>query len=248
MEEGASPTTGFVLVAGPEIVGFLGTIYAHRPLDAEGARVCNLTSWYVRPDHRGCGSLLLTAATRDRSVTYTTLTPGPETTAMVQALHFAPLKMRRFFLPALNAGTLRAGRLRFEDEPRTVRGLLGGADRRIFDDHAAYDLLHLVVGDGDEQAYLVAKRRPVRAVGPLRVPGSELLYCSNPGLLAHHFERIKLAVLRRQRTVVLVADEGFVPTTIRAVRKARGHRYRSASTGTAPELDLLYSELVLLPI
>ncbi|WP_167858698.1 acetoacetate--CoA ligase [Methylobacterium nonmethylotrophicum] len=242
------PTTGFVLTMGSEIVGFLGTLYSQRPLDEEGACVCNLTSWYVRPGYRGQGSLLLAAATRDKSVTYTTLTPGPETTAMVEALNFLPLKMRRFFLPGLNLGTLRAGSLRFDDDPRTIRSLLSEVDQRIFDDHAAYDLLHLVVRENGEQTYLILKRRRVRAVWSVLVPGSELLYCSNPGLLVRHFERIKLAILMRQRAVVFAADEGFVPATIRAARKARGNRYRNSLAGTAPELDLLYSELVLLPI
>jgi acetoacetyl-CoA synthetase len=238
-----------VLTVGPQIVGFLGVIYSrHGTAGQDAALVCNLTSWYIRPEYRGWGSFLLAAAMRDKGTTYTSLTPGPETRAMMKALGFAALEKRRLFLPLLNAGTFRTDHLHLEYEHERIRGLLNERDRRIFDDHAAYDLLHLVAREGPTYAYLILKRRVIRSGRLIRVPASELLYCSDPRILVRHFERIKLAVLRRQRTLVFASHEGFVPTSIRSAHKAKHDRYRSSGGRPSSNLDLLYSELVLLPI
>lgn len=243
------PKLGFVLTLGPQIVGFLGTIYSQRLLGGrEMALVCNLSSWYVRPEYRGWGSFLLAAALKDKSTTYTALTPGPETRAMLDGLGFARLEKRRFFFPLLNLGTLTRSRLHFEYDHRRLRSLLSDTDRPIFDDHGSFDLLHLVVRDHKDYAYLVVKRRVIRAKGLIGIPVSELLYCSDPTFLVAHFERIKLAVLKRQRAVLFVAHERFVPATVQSLRKARFDRYRSSPIYTESDLDLLYSELVLLPI
>lgn len=243
------PSFGFVLSVGSQIVGFLGTIYSQRSLGGQASElVCNLTSWYVQPEYRGWGSFLLAAALRDKVTIYTSLTPGPETRAMLQRLGFATLEKQRYFLPLLNGRIVRRRGLEFEHEPDKIRNFLDEANRRILDDHLPYNLLHLVVWEGGECTYLVLKRRIIRAWGPVRIPVSELLYCSDPKMLVRHFESIKLAVLVRQRAFVFIANERFVPATVRSVRKARFDRYRSPRNLALSHLDLLYSELVLLPV
>jgi acetoacetyl-CoA synthetase len=77
---------------------------------------------------------------------------------------------------------------------------------------------------------------------------SDLLYCSAPSLLARHLERVKLAVIRRQRSVALTAEAGIfgAPRPLGVVI-SRPMLFRS-SVLQAHELDKLYSELVLLPV
>jgi len=83
--------------------------------------------------------------------------------------------------------------------------------------------------------------------GPIRI--LELLYCRQPTILICHFERIKLASLRHARAFVSVADENFVaPNSAHSARNARFERCRSSRNPMFEDLDLLYAELVLLPI
>ena len=79
---------------------------------------------------------------------------------------------------------------------------------------------------------------------------SELLYCSAPHILVRHLERAKLAILRRQRSVALMADARLFPAGLpRGVRISRKDPALFRSSLLEPkELDNLYSELVLLPI
>jgi len=116
-----------------------------------------------------------------------------------------------------------------------------------------YDCVHAVISEGAEYCYVIAKRRirraPVHRLLPLitKFPCSELIYCSAPKILARHLERIKLGILRRQRTGVLVADGHLFPlSTTRGVKLRKETLYRAASLDPL-ELDKLYSEIIVLP-
>ncbi len=253
---GVKPDLGFVLTDGDEIVGFLGTVYAERHNASQTGLICNLTSWYVRPEYRGWGTALLAAAIHARALTYTTFTPGPLSRQVLKGMQFTKLDRSRIFMPPLlHADTLRGPRPLLSFDPDTVRGLLDAAQRKIFDDHAPYDCLQLVLSAGSERAYMVVKRRFVslrrlhrRVPAAARLPYSEVLYCSQPGLLGRHIERVKFAVLRRQKTLALVADERlFGEMRPRGLRKTDHACYRSPHLAPG-EVDKLYSEFVLLPI
>lgn len=235
---------GWVLEAGNEIGGFLGTVWAERTIGGKSGRVCNLSSWYVRPEYRGWGMTLLTAAVEHGGdATWTSFTPGPTSRAAFDATGFTEMQSHRIVLPPLlHAGTLLRSRPKVTTDPVAVRELLDDGQRRVFDDHAPYDCLQMVVSQGAAHAYLVVKRRGVR-----RVPYSEILHCSAPDLLARHLERVKLAILRRQRTVFLTADARLFPVRPRGVLASKYTCIRSPLFG-AEEMDKLYSELVLLPI
>lgn len=242
---------GFVLAVGDEIVGALATVCAERRAGDKTGVVCNVSSWYVRPEYRGWGVPLLAAATRDEGLTYTAFTPGPAARASFEALGFAELDSCRIVMPPfLHAETLyRARRPRICFDPDVVRRTLNDRQRRVFDDHAPYDCLQLVVSDGPDHAYLVVKRRSQQRprLFPPRGSYSEILHCSAPHLLARHLERVKLAILRRQRTAVLVADARLFPTRPRGPINEK-HTYYRSPLFDAGHIDKLYSELVLLPI
>jgi acetoacetyl-CoA synthetase len=129
---------------------------------------------------------------------------------------------------------------------RTVRASLGQAERRIYDDHASYGFLHMTARDAGGTAYLVAKRR-VRRTRVAPVPLSLILHCSAPDVLARNFERIKLAIMWQQKTFGIAINERLFPKAPRAIRRENIAQYRSP-VFTPNELDLLYSEFVLLDI
>ena len=240
------PNLGFVLTLGDEIVGFLGAVYARRQIRGQTCVVCNCTSWYILPKYRGWGPALLTAALRDQDLCYTNFTASPTSVRMFEAMGFRCLDSQRIiFTPLLHLDTLRASGAEIIFDLDDIRSLLNGNQRLIFDDHLAYKCLHLVLRDGAECAYLVLKRRTKRGLAL-----SELLYCSAPHILVRHLERAKLAILRRQRTVALMADPRFfqapLPRGVRIGRK--GQALFRSSLFEPEELDNLYSELVLLPI
>jgi acetoacetyl-CoA synthetase len=142
-------------------------------------------------------------------------------------------------------------------DPAAVRSKLSDQEKQIFDDHAPYDCLHLLLEEGAERAYLVVKRRVHRAGGtrlpaltrllPFRLAYSDVLYCSSPKLLARHLERVKLAILWRQRTAALVAEARLFPVRPRGMLFPWRTCFRSHPLRPG-DVDRLYSEFVLLPI
>ena len=125
------PDIGYVLAAGAEIVGFLGChIYALRELNGKRGLVFNFTSWYVRPAYRGWGTALLTAALRD-GVTYTSLSPTPNSQQALAMLGFSTLGTHRLWLPpGLHADTLRHQRPEIIMRSDQVRAALDAAGQR----------------------------------------------------------------------------------------------------------------------
>lgn len=245
---------GVVLTVGDEIVGFLGTIFAQRRISDKAGLVCNYSSWYVRPEYRGWAMAMLAGTASDESLTYTSFTPGPTSRRAFEALRFARLEACRIIMPPLlHAETLHGTSPLISFDPEVVRCTLDDQQRRVFDDHAPYDCLQFVVRDGPDYAYCVVKRRTRRSPRRLRwlfsakIPYSEVLHCSAPRLLARHLERVKLAVLRRQRTAALVADARLFPVRPRGLL-ITGHACYRSPLFQADDLDMLYSELVLLPI
>jgi fatty-acyl-CoA synthase len=249
------PDLGLMLTVGNEIVGFLGAVYARRKIGTKTGLVCNLTSWYVLPDYRSWAAELLFEMMHNNQITFTALTPSIVVQQMLDAMGFAILETQKMALPPFyHVNTLRERRPLIEFDPDIVRRSLDDAQQRILDDHAPYDCLQLSLSEGSEHAFLVVKRR-TRGIASLnrlfstsaKTPYSEVLYCSNAHLLARHLERVKLAIMREQRTFFLVCSEHLFSERPRSVLFGRATLYRSP-TFDARELDTLYSELALLPI
>jgi acetoacetyl-CoA synthetase len=243
---------GFVLTDGGRIVGHVGTIYVQREINGRTGIVCNHTGFYVAPAYRGrgLGATLSAAAAGDKRITYTSLTPAPVTQRVLKAMGWAILDRRMLlFPPGLNAETLWQSRVDIDVNDRTVRASLGQAERRIYDDHASYDCLHMTARDGGGTAYLVVKRRVHRVAWAwsARIPFSQILYCSAPDVLARNLERIKLAIMWQQKTFGIAMNERLFPKAPRAIRREDIALYLSPGF-TPNELDLLYSEFVLLDI
>ena len=241
---------GFVLTDGGRIVGHVGTIYVQREINGKTGIVCNFSGFYIAPAYRGrgLGATLVAAAVRDERITYTSLTPAPVTQLVLEDLGFAILERHvLLFPPGLNAETLWQSRVAIDVNDRTVRASLGQAERRIYDDHASYDCLHMTARDAGGTAYLVVKRRLPPVAWWQRFPFSQILYCSAPDVLARNLERIKLAIMWQQKTFGIAMNERLFPKAPRAIRKKDIAQYRSPGF-TPNELDLLYSEFVLLDI
>ena len=245
------PNLGFVLTDGDAIVGFLGTIYATRRIDDKSLLVCNLTSWYVRPEYKGWGLLLMEAAVRDARIGYTALSPAPVTREILKLMGFQAIDAGTvLFAPFLHINTLRRPAPTITFDLERIAGLLNDAERQILHDHLPYDCLHAVISDGGETCYVIAKRRRRRLhrFAPIALPYSELLHCSSPEVLARHLERVKLTIMWRHRAVALVADEHLLPALYsRGIELKNESLYRAADFNPR-ELDKLYSELVMLPI
>jgi acetoacetyl-CoA synthetase len=74
-----------------------------------------------------------------------------------------------------------------------------------------------------------------------------MIYCSNPSLLMRCAEHIKMAIMRKQRTFAVLVNDNWLPQRLHGIRTKARSLFRSP-VFSAHELDMLYSEIVLLPV
>ena len=129
------------------------------------------------------------------------------TACYARAEGFTRFSSRKITLPPLlHLETLTDWGVSINFDSKTVRQSLDDEDRLIFDDDAPYGCLLLSLSGGSEHAFLIVKRREGgtarlnRLISTsAKIAYSEIMYCNNSRLLARHLERVKLAILRRQR-------------------------------------------------
>lgn len=238
------PDLGFVLTdeAGA-ITGFVATIYADRETRHGPRRFCNVSSWAVTPEHRAYAMMLVREAIARRDCTVTNLSPTPEAQTAFLRLGFEPLDDSKLvWLPLGNPPSLlRGARTRIEDDRARLLELLDERGRRILADHPRCK--HLVIEDAGARTHVVRIVRRKRGVDV-----SEMLYCSDAAHLKRVFERVKLHILRRDKTAALAADSRLLGAHApRGLTLARSACFRSADLRPA-DVDNLYSEYALLPM
>ncbi len=206
--DGEAPDYGFVLAKGDDVVGYLGTIYAERPIDGSPRRICNITSWYVQAPYR-TSSLLLLQALLKSAEAITVLTPSRSTRPIMESFGFKTLdSARHFYFPLLHAESLLRGlSLKMHVGAAEIAPCLDSEQRRISTDLAKTDCGEYFLQEAGRGCYLVTKRRRLKLAGRRR-PISEVLYCSDPEMFRRHRERVVSTVLLRERTVALAGDAG----------------------------------------
>ena len=237
------PNLGFLVEERGRIGGFLGAIYARRPVHGREELFCNLTSWHV-DDHLRSLSLEMMARCLARpGCTFTTFSPSEKVVAVLRYFKFQLVDAEKVLFAPISglSGLLRPPRPRLT-WGRDLAARLTDAERRIFDDHRGYRCGHFLVERGAERCYLVTVRR-----GHGARAFADVLHASNPELLADAIAWTHAPVARTHGTFVTGVDRRLLrrrPATGLRYRGLRPLMFRSELPLGAHELDTLYSELV----
>ncbi|MDP4025263.1 hypothetical protein Q8W71_21775 [Methylobacterium sp. NEAU 140] len=240
------PRFGYVLDHDGALVGVLLTIYSAVPDDPDARLRCNLSSWYVKAAYRGLGTVMDSLAMRDRSVTYTNLSPAAPTIAMHEARGF-----RRYcggqmlVVPAL----CRPGR------GQAVRSLTWSGDpgipdalRTLVQDHLGYGCLCLLCTEAGQARVVILQPMPLKVIRGVswlpRLPVLQMVYAPPVAELARWLGAIGRHLLRRGRPFLLLDTDAPLKNVVG--RHVAGWRPRYArGPETVPVNDLTYSEFVI---
>jgi hypothetical protein len=97
---------GWVLVDGDNVVGFVSTILSERTIRGETVRLCNTSSWIVKPEYRAHSLALHAKVIADKSITVTNLSPTAHVLKLLEKLGFTLMdKSERIILPVVTART-----------------------------------------------------------------------------------------------------------------------------------------------
>src|SRR3977135_2023838 len=118
------PKYGYLLESGGVPVGVILLIFSSIPASDAVTMRCNVSSWYVEPDFRSHGALLILQTIKHKNVTYVNISPAMHTRPIVEAQGFARYTNGQFVaLPALSGGR--------GDDPARGGGIDASADARV---------------------------------------------------------------------------------------------------------------------
>ncbi|MGH6956799.1 MAG: hypothetical protein ACREEW_09080 [Caulobacteraceae bacterium] len=225
------PRFGYLLEADGAVVGVLLLIFS----GSAGRVRCNISSWYVEPEHRGHAAQLARIATRQADVTYLNVSAARHTWPILEAQGYRRYSEGQF----LGLAVLSPAR------GRKARALCE-ADRSLAD----YDLLrahadagcHAVVCDTPDgpAPFLFLRRRVER----LPFPVMQLIYERDSGSLVACAGAVGRFILAQGAPAVLCDATGPVPGLVGVFFKDRTPRYFKGPERPALN-DLSFTEMVV---
>jgi hypothetical protein len=230
---------GWVSLVQGKIVGYLGAIFSRRG----DARICGLTSWITRSEHRKSNLRILTPMLELKDHTLLNLSASPFTAALFrERLGFSVLDEHVVVLPPLVPQLTPRGWQR----ARELDVVLSPEQLKLYSDHAPYHLTHLAfAGPQGHHLYVVASRTRFR-----RLNVSYLHFVSDPARFARIAGLVQRELADEHGTLVTVVDarllgDEHVRGSFRW-RLAQPRLYRPGAPAPQKTIDSLYTELVVL--
>lgn len=226
------PRFGYLLEDGAVVVGALLLIFSER-----GGQVrCNISSWYVAPEHRAHAAILARMATKLKHVTYVNTSPAPHTWPILQAQGYERYSAGQFLaLAALGRGRGRVRRLSH-----------GGMDRLMPD----YELLRAHAEAGCEvlvcdtaaglAPFVFLRRRIARGV----LPAMQLIYARSTASFAACAGPLGRFLASRGAPLVICDADAPVQGAPGVLFKERGPRFFKGPDRPRQN-DLAFTEMVV---
>ncbi|CCQ74926.1 GNAT family N-acetyltransferase [Magnetospira sp. QH-2] len=227
-----------------EVVGFIGRIYAERRIRGQRELTASLSSWYLRKEFRQ-GSLgldLYQTLLDDRgAATYSVVSIARRTLPLYDRWGFGLLDSHRRVWNRTEAPI----KVEILTDPISFESRLTTDQAQILQDHCAFDLLPVwVEGDAGSGLFIfVAKRKDGHRLH------LDLLYGDNGALLAEAAPALARTLLPED-SALLAADERFLRGCDGTATREQipvPRRFLSDHL-QPPDLDFLYSEIVLLDL
>ena len=225
------------------LIGVLGLVYADR-MTAQGVRTtADMTSWYVLKEYRGqgIGQKMIALATSDPSVTVTNFSSAKAAVNVLIKSGLTVLDKERL---VWHPRPVSAGYALHED-PLSLGDRLAQKDRKIIADHQGLRLRHLAVDTPDGLVAMVVYPQKKHD----EFVTHEIMYLGDQALFARHAAQIAATVLP-ETAAILSLDRRFAAEGIACdeVREFATARYCQPGLLAPSEIDMLYSECVLLNI
>ena len=236
---------GAVVMDGDELCGFLGIVFADRPLAGAMHRTGNITSWYLEKDRRrsGLGQEMLALVTSPPGVTYVATSPNPRSGGLLAKVGWEVFEERRFVWH--RSGAPSEAEVRRIASPQDA-GELDGDSRRVLADHAGLNIDPYVLRGPDGESCLVVTYVKVKGAD---VAHHEILHVSDRPVFTRLVRGFANAVLA-PANAVLSLDSRFVTESARPdeiVRLDIPRTFKPCGM-QAHHIDFLYSEVVLLDL
>jgi len=205
---------GWVLVDGDNVVGFVSTILSERTIRGETVRLCNTSSWIVKPEYRAHSLALHAKVIADKSITVTNLSPTAQVLKLLEKLGFTLMdKSERIILPIVTARTFTDD-CKVLTEPSSIQSALKGENLRFFRDHQLpfnhHVLLHTPVGD----FYVMINRTLKTIGGNFQFPFARVHHIGAPDIFVRHLEKLVVRIAASFKVAAMIVDNRMLHGTV----------------------------------
>lgn len=236
------PKYGYMLESDNAPVGIVLQIFVDVEIAGELRTRCYLSSWYVEPAYRIYASLLVSAATRLKNVTYVNVSPDPHTWPIIEAQGFQRYSRGQYLAVPLMSRRSDDGRVRKVRMNEPAHGLCGILTPALLTDHAEYGCLSLICEARDGNYPFVFQ---VRRLGKGLLPCAQLVYCRDVADVTRFARPLGMFLLRRGIAFIGIDSNGVVPGTVGKYRDGKSPKYFKGPD--RPRMgDLAYTEAVLI--
>jgi hypothetical protein len=241
---------GWVLVDGDDVVGFVSTILSERTIRGETVRLCNTSSWIVKPKYRAHSLALHAKVIADKSVTVTNLSPTAHVLKLLEKIGFSLMdKSERIILPVVTARTFMDG-CEILTKPRSVQNALKEESLRFFRDHQLPFNHHVLLRTSVDDCYVVMNRSFKTIRGNVRLPFARVHHIGAPDIFVRHLDKLVLRVATSLKVVAMIVDDRMLQGSVpwHSFRRPGGERKAAFRSNrlTEKDIDGLYTEAVLL--
>jgi len=252
---------GYALIDGEQVHGFLGTIFARRTIKGKSVVCCNISSWVVDESYRaglgragrGLGKRLAEPILTRKDVVVTALTPNVLSKKSCESMGFQRLDSEQVAIPVFpgfrgwpGLGSYRELAISFE--PWEFSPRLAEKERKICDDHRNLPCKHFLIEsrESGEYCYGIATTSSIRRLATVDGNFLNLCYLSNTEFFVRHFRSFAGLLWKEGRIAAVRYDQRMIAQCVSkfTLRIAAPRLFHSADVGS-PQVDLLYSELVL---
>jgi hypothetical protein len=234
--EGTLPY-GYLLECAGAPVGIILLFFSSVPSHEGNIRRCNLSSWFVKPEFKTFGPLLVLSAIKDESVTYLNISATPHTWPIVEAQGFSIYcRGEMIAIPAL-ARPIRDVSIEIATKSSLLADL---PERDLLQQHAHLNCLSLVLRcEGLIYPFIFQRYRVKRVL-----PTYRLIYCRDMAEFVRFAGNLgRFLLLQRAMPFVLVDANEAISGLVGLYSERRGRKYAKGSH--IPKLgDLAFSESV----
>jgi hypothetical protein len=239
------PDLGRVAMAGNEIAGYVGMVYADRAIGGASERVVGICAWYLGSPWRGrgLGRELMRRATEDPRLHYAILTSSSRTPPILAQVGYRVLEDERVTWRRGGA----ASRSEVEQDPAAIAARVDAAARRLLEDHAGLPVVPLLLEAEGRTALLMLSVK--------RKAGDRLwfdvLHVGDGALLARNAQALANTILPEGEDAVLAVDRRLLAGECPVgglVESLKVPRFFKSARLEPRHIDNLYSELQLLDL
>ena len=237
---------GYMLVDRDEVVGFLSTIFSHRSVNGKLRKFCNIGNWIVRWEYRSESARLLFPVLKTEACAITAFSASSEEVClMLKKLGFKEIETKTSVILPRPAIGFSGRDHSIEFDKDAIRSRLGEKDLKIYNDHARFKAVHMVLKTKNGDCYIVANRTVRKKIFSF----AQIHYIGDIDIFSKYIVRLSSTICLKLKVCGIILDRRYtegrgIRNTV-TLRRRYPALFRSELLGPG-DIDSLYSELLVL--